>query len=89
MRTRCPLHQLKREGKQHVPGEPDRSRKSAFLGLAQKVVHADGLLAPREAQFLSSLEVTAGEVVAAGTVEDLAAIFQTRQSIWTCNWPTS
>ena len=54
--------------------------KSAFLGLAQKIVHADGLLAPREAQLLSSLEVAAGEVVAEGTVEDLAAIFQTRQS---------
>ena len=54
--------------------------KSAFLGLAQKVVQADGVLAPREAQLLASLEATVGEDVAEGTVEDLAATFQTRQS---------
>ena len=28
--------------------------KSAFLGLARKVVQADGVLSPREAQLLSS-----------------------------------
>ena len=54
--------------------------KSAFLGLAQKIVHADGLLAPREAQLLTSLEAAAGETVAQGTIESLAAVFQTRQS---------
>ena len=54
--------------------------KSAFLGLAQKIVHADELLSPREAQLLSSLEVAAGETATEGTVEDLAAVFQTRQS---------
>ena len=54
--------------------------KSAFLGLAQKVVHADGLLSAREAQLLTALEAAAGETVAQGTIESLAAVFQTRQS---------
>ena len=54
--------------------------KSAFLGLAQKVVHADGILAPSEAQLLASLEAVAGKTVAEGTIESLTAVFQTRQS---------
>ena len=54
--------------------------KSAFLGLAQKVVHADGLLSAREAQLLTALEAAAGETVAQGTIDSLAAVFQTRQS---------
>ena len=54
--------------------------KSAFLGLAQMVVHADGLLSAREAQLLTALEAAAGETVAQGTIESLAAVFQTRQS---------
>ena len=54
--------------------------KSAFLGLAQKIVHADGLLAPREAQLLTTLEAATGETISYGAVEELVSVFQTRQS---------
>lgn len=54
--------------------------KSAFLGLARKVVQADGVLSPREAQLLSSFAAATGAEIADGTVQELAAEFQTRQS---------
>lgn len=56
------------------------SEKSAFLGLARKVVQADGVLAPREAQLLSSFAAATEAEFAEGTVQELASAFQTRQS---------
>ena len=54
--------------------------RSAFLGLARTLVHADGTLNGREEQVLGSLTAIAGEPVAEGTVEDLASAFQTRRA---------
>ena len=59
---------------------PVGPEKSAFLGLARKVVQADGVLSPREAQLLSSFAAATKAEIADGTVQELAAEFQTRQS---------
>ena len=54
--------------------------KRAFLALAHKVVHADGVLAEREARILATLSDAIGEPALDGTVEELAAAFQSRRS---------
>lgn len=54
--------------------------KRAFLALALKVVHADGVLAEREARILATLSDAIGEPALEGTVEELAAVFQSRRS---------
>lgn len=54
--------------------------KRAFLGLAHKVVHADGVLEEREAQILATLSETIEEPALEGTVEELATEFQSRRS---------
>ena len=54
--------------------------KRAFLALAQKVVHADGVLAEREARILAALSDAIGAPALDGTVEELAAAFQSRRS---------
>ena len=56
------------------------SEKSAFLGLAQRIVQADGALAPREAQLLEVLEAATEATASAGEVRELASAFRTRQS---------
>ena len=54
--------------------------KSAFLGLAQKVVQADGVLSPREAQLFSAFAAATEAEIREGTIQELASVFQTRQS---------
>ena len=55
--------------------------KSAFLGLAQELVRADGVLSSKEDELLASLTAMAGHQQAAeGTLEDLAGTFQTRKA---------
>lgn len=54
--------------------------KRAFLALAHKVVHADGVLAEREAEILATLSSAIREPALEGTVEELAAAFQSRRS---------
>lgn len=54
--------------------------KRAFLALAHKVVHADGVLAEREARILATLSDAIGAPALDGTVEELAAAFQSRRS---------
>lgn len=56
------------------------SEKSAFLGLAQRIVQADGALVPREAQLLEVLEAATEATASAGEVRELASAFRTRQS---------
>ena len=54
--------------------------KSAFLGLAQELVRADGVLSSKEEELLASLTAMAGLQAAEGTLEDLAGTFQTRKA---------
>ena len=54
--------------------------KRAFLALAHKVVHADGVLAEREARILATLSDAIREPALEGTLEELAAVFQSRRS---------
>ena len=54
--------------------------KSAFLGLAQELVRADGVLSSKEEELLASLAAMAGHQAAKGTLEDLAGTFQTRKA---------
>jgi uncharacterized tellurite resistance protein B-like protein len=55
---------------------------AAFLGLAHKIVQADGVLAPEEERLLSALAATAnyGGEAADGTVVELASAFGTRRA---------
>lgn len=58
----------------------EAGEKRAFLALAHKVVHADGVLAEREAEILATLSSAIGEPALEGTLEELAAAFQSRRS---------
>lgn len=57
-----------------------KNEQSAFLGLAEKIIRADGILAQQEEQLFSYLANATGQPSAEGTVESLAAVFQTRRS---------
>ena len=54
--------------------------KSAFLGLAQRLIRADGVLSSKEEQVLASLTAVAGHRTAEGTLKELANTFQTRKT---------
>lgn len=56
------------------------NEQSAFLGLADKIIQADGILALQEEQLFAYLSNATGQPAAEGTVESLAAVFQTRRS---------
>ena len=56
------------------------NEKAAFLGLAQKVIRADGVLAPKEELLLASWSSLGVHSPMDGTVERLASIFSTRRS---------
>ena len=54
--------------------------RPAFLGLAKMLVEADEVLSPQESQLLMSLSDATGAIATTGSVTDLAAVFDTRQS---------
>lgn len=56
------------------------NEQSAFLGLAEKIIRADGILAQQEEHLVAYLANATGQPAAGGTVESLATVFQTRQS---------
>ncbi len=56
------------------------NEQSAFLGLAQNIIQADGILAPQEEQLFEYLTKATGQSPAEGTVESLASVFQNRRA---------
>ena len=57
-----------------------RTERSAFLILARKLVHADGILREREEQVLSFLADVSDETETEGSLDDVAAAFATRRA---------